>query len=806
MKKAFDQTVRDIKREVNKKVLKVPSIEQKVLDATSNEPWGPHGALLADIAQATRNFHEYQMIMSVIWKRINDTGKNWRHVYKALTVLDYLVAHGSERVIDEIREHAYQISTLSDFQYIDSSGRDQGNNVRKKSQSLVVLVNDKERIQEVRQKAAANKDKYRNTSMGNMYRPGSYSSGGGYGDRYDEDRYGSRDDDRNGYGREREWGQRDDDRYGKYGDSYGRDGDRYNREYEERSGRGGSRDDEYRGRSRSIDNNQYGSRSRSAERDRDRAYEDDSQYSSRGSGAKIEDHSQDGSTTARPFDRKYSEQNLNAPPSYEEAVNGARSPTYSERDREPSQASAPKASPPPSSSSPSNAAASSPAPAPAPNNKKVDGFDEFDPRGSAAPTTSNVAAPTTSGGTEKDLFDSLALVPVTPQITTSEADGSVNSSHGPAFVATSSQPFDDPFGDGPFIAATSTNSVPAQQQVITSASSVHLSSSQSSDLPQLFPLNTTAAFGGTQFPQQELSTHNQDFDILADVLPPSGSSLPVNSQTGPVQSIQPALQSGFASQPGQPSLQTTYPLQPGQSVSMASTFPAHAGQASQMGFTTQSGQPATLAGFPSQTGSSEAGIQTPLIGQSAGSNANFYGGQFSSTHGSQSALPASTLSTAIVPQPTKDKFETKSTIWADTLSRGLVNLNISGAKTNPLADIGVDFDAINRKERRMEKPTASTAISNVTMGKAMGSGSGIGRAGALRPLSNPVMGIGGTTVQPGMGIGMGGYGVSQHPMGMGQGVHMQQTGFPPVTRPGGYNYNPMMGTGNFNQHPYGGGY
>jgi len=29
--------------------------------------------------------HEYQMIMSVIWKRINDTGKNWRHVYKVLT-------------------------------------------------------------------------------------------------------------------------------------------------------------------------------------------------------------------------------------------------------------------------------------------------------------------------------------------------------------------------------------------------------------------------------------------------------------------------------------------------------------------------------------------------------------------------------------------------------------------------------------------------------------------------------------------------------------------------------------------------
>ncbi|KAL0432943.1 UNVERIFIED_CONTAM: Clathrin interactor EPSIN 2 [Sesamum latifolium] len=212
--------------------------------------------------------------MSVIWKRTNDTGKNWRHVYKALTVLEYLVAHGSERVIDDIREHAYQISTLSDFQYIDSSGKDQGNNVRKKSQSLVVLVNDKERIQEVRQKAAANRDKFRSNPTGSMYRPG---------DRYDDDRYegryGNRDDDRNG--RERDWGSRDEDRYGRKGDSYGREGDRYSRDYEERYGRDGYRDDDYRGRSQTVDDYHYGSRSRSADQDRNRANDDDGQYSSR---------------------------------------------------------------------------------------------------------------------------------------------------------------------------------------------------------------------------------------------------------------------------------------------------------------------------------------------------------------------------------------------------------------------------------------------------------------------------------------------------------------------------------------------
>ncbi|KAL5227572.1 hypothetical protein ABZP36_015837 [Zizania latifolia] len=80
------------------------------------------------------------------------------HCY-GLTVLDFLVAHGTERVIDDIREHSYQISSLADFQYIDSCGRDQGSNVRPKSQSLVSLVNDKERIQEVRQKALATRDK-----------------------------------------------------------------------------------------------------------------------------------------------------------------------------------------------------------------------------------------------------------------------------------------------------------------------------------------------------------------------------------------------------------------------------------------------------------------------------------------------------------------------------------------------------------------------------------------------------------------------------------------------------------------------
>ncbi|XP_024983253.1 clathrin interactor EPSIN 2-like [Cynara cardunculus var. scolymus] len=803
MKKAFDQTVRDIKRGVNKKVLKVPSIEQKVLDATSNEPWGPHGSLLADIALASRNYHEYQMIMSVIWKRVNDTGKNWRHVYKGLTVLDYLVANGSERVIDEIREHSYQITTLSEFQYIDSNARDQGSNVRKKSQSLVALVNDKEKIQEVRQKAAANWDKFHNASGGVKYRPGSYPGPGGF----DDDRYGSRDEDRNGYGREREWG---DDKYGS------RDG-------EERYGRDRYRDDEYRGR-RSVDGDNYGRRSRSSDRERERAYEDEGQYSSRGSYAKTDDQSHDG----RPIERKSSEQNLGVPPSYEDAVGGGRSPIYSERDGEV------KSSPPPVTTRHETTVSSSPeAPAVAPppvaaipsppaaaSNKEHNGFDEFDPRGSFP------AAPPTSGVAEMDLFGSpsdsfsvnaLALVPTTA---TSEADSFTNSNPpGQTFVAassssiSSSQPFEDPFGDGPFRAVSSTDGFSAPPQ----SASVF---GQSAEPPQSVPESGNKfGYGGN---------YDQNTDILADLLPPAGPSQ-TNFQTQPGQL---PSQTGFPSQTVFPS-QTGFPAQPNQTA-FPPSFQGQPGQPTphQDGFHPHGGQTMALDGFQSQTGSvSQAGF--PGSNGQPAHLSNFYGGfepqgssatvppmvQVTTTPAApqlnassfyqqpqpQPQVPAITASTgalAIVPQQ-PSKFETKSTVWADTLNRGLVNLNIAGSKTNPLSDIGVDFEALNRKEKRMEKTSTTPMTSNVTMGKAMGSGSGFGRAGAgaLRPQVNPMMGS--SMVGPG-GYGAG-YGGMNQPMGQYQ-MQPPSTGFPPGSAMAG-TYNPMMGRGGggYGQQPYGGG-
>lgn len=53
----------------------------------------------------------------------------------------------------------YFMKALSTFEYVEPNGKDMGINVRKKVESIVALLNNKEKIQEVRDKASATRDK-----------------------------------------------------------------------------------------------------------------------------------------------------------------------------------------------------------------------------------------------------------------------------------------------------------------------------------------------------------------------------------------------------------------------------------------------------------------------------------------------------------------------------------------------------------------------------------------------------------------------------------------------------------------------
>ncbi|CAF1902685.1 unnamed protein product [Rotaria magnacalcarata] len=139
--------------------------QRKVRSATSNDAWGPSPALMHEIADLTDNVVAYAEIMPIVWKRLNDHGKNWRHVYKSLVLLDHLIKYGNERVSQQCKENIFAIQTLKDFQYVEDQ-KDQGFNVREKAKQLVALLKDDERLRNERRKAQEARERYARQAMG----------------------------------------------------------------------------------------------------------------------------------------------------------------------------------------------------------------------------------------------------------------------------------------------------------------------------------------------------------------------------------------------------------------------------------------------------------------------------------------------------------------------------------------------------------------------------------------------------------------------------------------------------------------
>ncbi|KAL9935626.1 hypothetical protein V8E36_005203 [Tilletia maclaganii] len=141
--------------------LNVSPTESKVREATSNDPWGASTTLMAEIAAETHDYTAFQEIMTVLFSRFMEKeASEWRQIYKALVLLEYLVKNGSERVVDEARANLSTVKILRSFHYIDEKAKDQGINVRNRAKELAELLGDVERIRAERRKARANKNKY----------------------------------------------------------------------------------------------------------------------------------------------------------------------------------------------------------------------------------------------------------------------------------------------------------------------------------------------------------------------------------------------------------------------------------------------------------------------------------------------------------------------------------------------------------------------------------------------------------------------------------------------------------------------
>lgn len=157
-------------------------MESKVREATNNEPWGASTTLMAQIAAGTYNYREREEILSFVFRRFTEKAANeWRQIYKALQLLEYLIKNGSERLIDDVRSNTSLIESLKWFEYFDSKNRDQGINVRNKSKKLLALLKDDELIRLERKKAKANSKKFGGVSSAAFGGASSIATSGGFG-------------------------------------------------------------------------------------------------------------------------------------------------------------------------------------------------------------------------------------------------------------------------------------------------------------------------------------------------------------------------------------------------------------------------------------------------------------------------------------------------------------------------------------------------------------------------------------------------------------------------------------------------
>ncbi|XP_043508891.1 epsin-2 isoform X2 [Frieseomelitta varia] len=154
-----------IRRDIVNLAHNYSNAQKAVRKATSNDPWGPSSTLMAEIADLTYNVVAFTEIMQMLWKRLNDHGKNWRHVYKALVLLEYLIKTGTEKVAQQCKENIFAIETLKDFQYMEGS-KDQGVNVREKAKQLVALLKDDERLRNERARALKAKERFAQSVSG----------------------------------------------------------------------------------------------------------------------------------------------------------------------------------------------------------------------------------------------------------------------------------------------------------------------------------------------------------------------------------------------------------------------------------------------------------------------------------------------------------------------------------------------------------------------------------------------------------------------------------------------------------------
>ncbi|KAL6646408.1 hypothetical protein ACP70R_018016 [Stipagrostis hirtigluma subsp. patula] len=132
----------------------VTPAELLVQEATNNDACVPDAKTLACIADAAFDMDDCWRIAKVLHQRLGCVDwKEWRPVYKALVVLEFLLTHGPEDLPREFAPDMPAINDLRSFNYIDDKGFNWGACMQRRTDSILTLLTDGEYLKEARRRA-----------------------------------------------------------------------------------------------------------------------------------------------------------------------------------------------------------------------------------------------------------------------------------------------------------------------------------------------------------------------------------------------------------------------------------------------------------------------------------------------------------------------------------------------------------------------------------------------------------------------------------------------------------------------------
>eukprot|EP00931_Biecheleriopsis_adriatica_P081105 TRINITY_DN5445_c0_g2_i1.p1 TRINITY_DN5445_c0_g2~~TRINITY_DN5445_c0_g2_i1.p1 ORF type:complete len:323 (-),score=73.79 TRINITY_DN5445_c0_g2_i1:186-1082(-) len=155
-------------------------LERLLRYATSAKSSGCSNSMLQGLAQASEYAEDCQLILQKVFRRLQPSEDRHQAIMKTLTLVEYLILHGSEHFFKAMRQEQQRVQALMDISWA-GEGRSSAGTIRTKATRVIVLLTDRELLDAERAKAwslqeqvatAASKSSHSSDSCESSTRPG----------------------------------------------------------------------------------------------------------------------------------------------------------------------------------------------------------------------------------------------------------------------------------------------------------------------------------------------------------------------------------------------------------------------------------------------------------------------------------------------------------------------------------------------------------------------------------------------------------------------------------------------------------